>query len=276
METRYSVDPVHFKTMTTAELREKFLIESLFDGDGPNLFYIDTDRIIVGGVRPTKPTGLKVGASITGTDHLLDRREVGIINLGEPGAVRADRKSYELAGLDVLYVSTGTKEIEFSSADASKPARFYLVCVPSHARFPTRRVTEAEAESEALGDQEQANKRTIYRYIHTGGIKSSQLVMGFTRLESGSVWNTMPPHTHSRRSEVYLYFGFPKDDVVFHYMGSPQETRHLVVREGQAVASPSWSIHSGSGTRAYSFVWAMAGENQTFADMDGVSIAGIM
>lgn len=276
METRYSVDPVHFRTMTTADLREKFLIESLFDGNGPNLFYVDTDRVIIGGVSPSRPTPLAVDASITGSDNLLDRRELGIINLGEPGAVRADGKSYRLAGLDVLYVSTGTREIEFSSEDGSKPARFYLVCVPSHAKYPTSHMTQADAESEALGNQEQANRRTIYRYIHTGGIKSSQLVMGFTRLEPGNVWNTMPPHTHSRRSEVYLYFDFPKDDVVFHYMGSPQETRHLVVREGQAVASPSWSIHSGSGTRAYSFVWAMAGENQTFADMDGVSIAGIM
>ncbi len=262
--------------MNTKDLRKAFLIESLFAAGGPTLYYLDTDRVIVGGVQPSGPVNLAVDSSITGTEFLLDRRELGVINLGAPGSITADGQCYELGNLDVLYVSMGTRKIMFESGKPDSPARFYIVCVPSHAKHPTRLMTRAEAESEPLGEQQRSNKRTIYRYIHTGGIKSSQLVMGFTRLEPGSVWNTMPPHTHSRRSEIYCYFDLPEDDVVFHYMGSAEETRHLVVRDGQAVASPSWSMHAGSGTRAYSFVWAMAGENQTFADMDAVSMKKIM
>jgi len=276
VETRHGVDPVHFKTMTTKDLREKFLIESLFSGAGPLLYYIDTDRIIVGGVQPSAPTSLVVGSEVTGTKYLLDRRELGIINIGQAGSVTADGKTFELGNLDALYVSTGTQQIAFSSKDANRPARFYLVCVPSHAKHPTQLIRQAQAETESLGGQERANKRTIYRCIHAAGVKSSQLVMGYTKLDPGNVWNTMPPHTHSRRSEIYLYFDFSADDLVFHYMGSPGETRHIAVREGQAVASPNWSIHAGSGTHSYSFVWAMAGENQIFADMDAVPIDQIM
>jgi 4-deoxy-L-threo-5-hexosulose-uronate ketol-isomerase len=250
-------------------------MESLFPSKKPSLYYVETDRLIVGGVQPASPTPLVVDRTVTGTDFMLQRRELGIINIGERGAAVTDGRRFELGNLDVLYVSTGTRKIVLESEKADTTARFYFVSAPSHAEHTTRRMTNTEAEAEVLGEPEKANKRTIYRYIHDGGIKSSQLVMGFTRLEPGSVWNTMPPHTHSRRSEIYLYFDMPADEVVFHYLGTPDETKHLVVREGQAVASPSWSIHSGTGTRSYSFVWAMGGENQTFADMDAVSPADI-
>jgi 4-deoxy-L-threo-5-hexosulose-uronate ketol-isomerase len=257
----------------TAELREHFLVTELFTPDEPRLVYCFYDRLIIGGVCPREPVTLDIDRSVIGADFLLQRRELGIINIGGPGKVIADGADYGLAKGEGLYVSMGTRNLEFRSDDSADPARFYLNSAPAHAALPTTKIPLAATEPVTLGDAATSNRRTIRKYIHPGGVKSCQLVMGLTMLEQGSVWNTMPVHTHQRRMEAYLYFDLQEDAAIFHLMGEPEETRHLVVREGQAVLSPSWSIHSGAGTASYSFIWGMAGENQDFGDMDHVPMS---
>jgi 4-deoxy-L-threo-5-hexosulose-uronate ketol-isomerase len=273
MEIRNAVHPDHAVMFDTAELREQFLIKDLFKADEIKLVYSYFDRLIVGGVCPVNPLKLEVDEKVIGTSHILDRRELGVINVGAAGAVTIDGKKYDMSPKDGLYIGMGAEKLEFSSADKNQPARFYLNCAPAHANYPTSKVTFDEAEPIEMGEMALSNKRTIRKYIHPDGVQSCQLVMGMTTLETGCVWNTMPVHTHQRRMEAYFYFGFADDQVVFHFMGEPSETRHIVVRNEEAVLSPSWSIHSGAGTTSYTFIWGMVGENQTFTDMDAVPMS---
>jgi 4-deoxy-L-threo-5-hexosulose-uronate ketol-isomerase len=268
MKTRYSRDPQSFVRMNTTEIRDEFLVDDLFVPGEIKLVYLSIDRMIVGSAVPTSQSlSLEAGAELR-AEYFAERREIGVINIGEPGSIVVDGRKYGMATHEMLYIGRGSKAVSFSSADANHPALFYIVSLPAHKEYPTTHVTKAQANRVDLGSQEAANVRTIYQYIYEGGVPSCQLVMGFTELVPGSVWNTMTAHTHERRSEVYLYFNLAGDNVVFHFMGNPQETRHIVVRDGQAVISPSWSIHAGAGTSHYSFVWAMGGENQAFDDMD--------
>jgi 4-deoxy-L-threo-5-hexosulose-uronate ketol-isomerase len=272
MITRYGADRTRFRTMTSDELRESFLLGPLFAPGMVHLEYCEVERAVVGAAVPAaSPLKLEAGRELA-AQYFCERREVGVLNIGGPGKIAADGESFALANLDCLYIGRGTRDVVFTSDDPSSPARFYLLSYPSHSAHPTTRASRADAEPVHLGSAVEANVRTIYKYIHPDGIKSSQLVMGFTVLEPGSVWNTMPAHTHERRTEVYMYFNLPANGMVFHLMGPPGETRHLAVREGQAVISPMWSIHSGVGTGAYAFCWGMGGENQTFTDMDPVSM----
>jgi len=273
MEVRFSTDPSGFRRMTTEELHKAFLIEQLFVPDEVPMVYSDIDRSITGSAVPVKGA-LKLLATKKemAAEHFADRREIGVINIGMDGIIRIDGKQYAMAHKDALYIGRGVREIEFASKSADKPAMFYFVSYPAHQEYPTTHAKFSDAEPAKLGSQKDANKRTIYKYIHPNGVKSCQLVMGLTELEEGSVWNTMPPHTHQRRSEVYVYFNIDPNGIVVHLMGQPNETRHLVMRNRQAVLNPSWSIHAGVGTQNYSFIWAMGGENQVFDDMDGVKV----
>ena len=275
MEVRHPVHPEHMMMFDTEELRQHFLVEQLFVPDQAKLVYCFYDRLIVGGICPVSPISLAVDPKVIGAEYLLERRELGAINIGGPGRVTAGETAFDLATGEGLYVAMGTRDLRFESLDAANPARFYLNSAPAHAALSTTKIDLAATEPVVMGDAATSNKRTIRKYIHPGGVKSCQLVMGMTMLESGSVWNTMPVHTHQRRMEAYLYFNLPQDAVVFHLMGEPDETRHLVVRDGEAVLSPSWSIHSGAGTANYSFIWGMAGENQNFGDMDFVPMANL-
>lgn len=270
MEVRYSISPKEAKHMTTEELRENFLIENLFVPGAINLVYSHVDRIIVGGAVPTdKPLAIE-GSKELGTDYFLERREMGVINIGGPGAVVADGNRIEMETKGGLYIGKETKEVIFESADPKNPAKFYINSAPAHAVYPLHKIGYADANKRHLGTMEEANVRTINQYIHPDVCKSCQLSMGMTELETGSLWNTMPSHTHERRMEVYLYFDMSENDVVFHMMGEPQETRHIVMKNEEAVISPSWSIHSGVGSKAYTFIWGMVGENLNFDDMDHI------
>jgi len=273
MEIRYAIHPEHVKTLDTKKMREQFLIENLFEKDRLNMVYSHIDRIIAGGVCPVNGTVELQGTKELGVDFFLQRREMGIINIGAAGVVSVDGKRYELGNKECLYIGMGPKEVSFASADRKDPALFYFNSAPAHVAYPIVKLSLNDAQRLDLGDPLKANVRTIYQFIHPKVLKSCQLVMGLTILAPGSNWNTMPCHTHDRRMEVYLYFDLPADTVVFHLMGEPQETRHIVVRNEQAVISPSWSIHSGVGTGSYTFIWGMAGENQTFTDMDDVPMS---
>ena len=276
MDIRYAVHPDHAAVMDTAELRENFLIQNLFSRAQLNIVYSYNDRLIVGGIYPEeKPMGLDIDARIIGGDYLLERREMGVINVGGAGMISVDGKEFQIAHKDGLYIGMGARNISFCSDDQQQPAKFYLNSAPAHATFPTVAIKFSEADPVVLGDFSTSNHRTIRKFIHPAGVRSCQLVMGMTTLETGSVWNTMPTHTHERRMEAYFYFDLPVDQVVFHFMGEPTETRHLIVRQEEAVLSPSWSIHSGAGTSNYTFIWGMAGENQVFDDMDGVAMSKI-
>ncbi|HIF9124919.1 TPA: 5-dehydro-4-deoxy-D-glucuronate isomerase [Photobacterium damselae] len=275
MEIRQPIHSAHAKQLDTAGLREQFLIENLFQAGQINLTYSHIDRIIVGAAVPTETAIAFEGGKEIGVDFFLQRRELGVINIGEPGLVVVDGQTYEIGAREAIYVGMGTQDIRFESVSAEQPARFYLNCAPAHHAYPTRKITREDAAPETLGNQENCNVRTIYKYLHPAVLPTCQLLMGMTELAPGSLWNTMPCHTHERRMEVYLYFDMNQDNVVFHYMGEPQETRHLVVRNEQAVISPSWSIHSGVGTAAYTFIWGMVGENQTFHDMDHVAMSDL-
>jgi 4-deoxy-L-threo-5-hexosulose-uronate ketol-isomerase len=265
----FSPRPQDVQSFSTEQLRHDFVIENLFDDDRISFTFTDLDRMAAGGVSPsTGPVTLE-NHKETGADFFLQRRELGVINVGGPGVVRVDGKPFDLGHTDCLYVATGSKDVTFESSDTGNRAKFYLLSCPSHAVFPTTRVKRDEATPIPLGSQPTANQRTIYQYIHQKGIKSSQLVMGFTELAEGSVWNTFPPHTHLRRTEIYFYFDMGQS-VLTHFLGPPQGSRHVWIQNEQAVLSPSWSIHCGCGTAAYKFIWAMAGENQTFDDMDKV------
>jgi 4-deoxy-L-threo-5-hexosulose-uronate ketol-isomerase len=273
MQIRFQNSPKEVKGMSTAELRENFLVQSLMQADHLELVYSHYDRVIVGGVKPVNiSVPLKVEEELK-ANYFLERRELGIINVGGDGTVVADGVSYELSKLDCLYLGKGTQNVSFSSKDAASPADFFLMSTPAHAAYPNTLMTKEAAAPVAMGETATANKRTIYKYIHLDGIKSCQLVMGLTVLAEGSVWNSVPPHTHTRRMEVYFYFDLPAQHRVFHLMGEPQETRHLVMANHEAVISAPWSVHCGPGTTNYGFIWAMAGENQVFSDMDPVAIA---
>ncbi len=271
MNIRYTVGKNEYKRMTTDELRNAFLVD-LFETGTLNLLYCEVERAIVGAAVPTVGSlTLEAGAELA-ADYFCQRREVGVLNIGGNGTVTVDGTEYAMENLDGLYIGRGSKEVVFDSASGEEPARFYLISYPAHADYPTTQAKKADANAIEMGTMEDSNKRTIYQYIHENGIKSCQLVMGFTALEPGSVWNTMPCHTHERRTEVYMYFGLDDASKVFHMMGPSDETRHIAVANEQAVISPMWSIHSGCGTKAYSFCWGMGGENQRFDDMDHIAI----
>ena len=273
METRYGIHPDHAKSLDTAGLRREFLIQGLFETGKLNLVYSHTDRIIFGGAVPTaEAIELPADRSTLGSEFFLERRELGVINLGGPGRVRVDGQDLAVARREGLYVGKGAQRVEFISEDPSNPAKYYLASGMAHRQLATRAITGSMMKHVVLGSAEESNRRTIHQIIHPDVVETCSLVMGFTSLEPGSVWNTMPCHTHERRMEVYLYFDVPETAVVLHLMGQPSETRHIAVRNEEAVLSPSWSIHSGVGTSNYSFIWAMVGENQTFTDMDGVSM----
>jgi 4-deoxy-L-threo-5-hexosulose-uronate ketol-isomerase len=274
MKTYFSPNPEHYRQLDTEALRSAFLIESLFRPGILDLVYTDADRAIIGSAVPTgSPINLIADAELRAA-FFCERRELGVLNIGGSGSITIDGTQFDLGKLDCLYIGRGSKDISFASSDASQPAAFYLLSYPAHAVYPTVLARQADATAVELGTVADANRRTIYKYIHPGGIKSCQLVMGFTRLQEGAVWNTMPPHTHTRRSEIYVYFDLGERRVM-HFMGKPQETRHLVVADRQVAISPSWSIHSGCGTGAYTFCWGMGGENQAFDDMDPAPLAAL-
>ncbi len=270
MQIRHPVHPDHFLLFDTEDMRDNFLVPDLFIPDRPTLVYSFFDRLIIGGICPQNPLSLDIDPAILGASFLLERRELGLINVGGDGIVRADGAEFKIPSRDGLYLGMGVESIEFSSVDPAAPALFYMLSTPAHKRYESENIRAADIEPVVLGDTLTANSRRINKYIHPGGVQSCQLVMGVTSLEPGSVWNTMPTHTHQRRMEAYFYFDVADEHRVFHLMGAPEETRHLILGNHQAVISPSWSIHSGVGTAAYSFIWGMAGENQDFDDMDHV------
>ena len=274
MDIRYSCNQRDFKRYTTQETRDEFLITDLYRPDEVVSVYSHVDRMVTLGCMPVNEVvsldkGLDVWANF-GTHYVLERREIGIFNLGGAGKIVADGKEYALGYKDCLYITKGTKEVFFSSNDKEHPAKFYMVSAPAHCAYETKLITIEEAEKRTLGDAAACNRRTINQFIHPSVVKTCQLMMGMTNLEVGSNWNTMPCHTHERRMEIYTYFEIPENQVVFHMMGEADETRHIVMKNFDAVISPSWSIHSGVGTSNYTFIWAMGGENQEFDDMDTI------
>jgi len=270
MEIRNAVNPRDFKTYDTDRLREEFLIPVLFIEDEIKLVYSHIDRIITGGAMPiVRPLTLDAGAELK-ADYFLQRRELGVINVGGKGSITVDGTVYEMNPRDGMYIGCGNREVVFASENPAEPAKFYLSSCPAHTQYPTVRIDITKAKKVPCGTAENCNKRVINQYIHPEVMKSCQLTMGLTQLESGSNWNTMPCHTHDRRMEVYMYLDMGPEDVVFHLIGEPEETRHIIMHNEQAVINPSWSIHSGVGTRNYTFIWSMCGENQEFTDMDGV------
>ncbi len=286
MELRTASSPRDVKHYTTERLREEFLIQGLFVPGEIKLVYSHIDRIITGAAVPTKALKLTAGDELR-AEYFLQRREMGVINIGGGGRIVIDGKEYAVGYKDAMYIGMGAQDIVFDSVDAKDPARFYINSTPAHKAYPTvlikpegtpeNGVVIVKDENKVeLGSLEEANHRVICKYILPGQVESCQLVMGMTKLAPGSVWNTMPCHTHDRRMEVYLYFEMPEDAIVMHYMGEPQETRHIVMRNEEAVISPSWSIHAGCGSRAYTFIWGMAGENQEFTDMDDVAMKELM
>jgi 4-deoxy-L-threo-5-hexosulose-uronate ketol-isomerase len=273
MHIHQTSNPRSIATLPTEELRAEFLISGLFQTGEVRMRYWETDRTVVGGIVPAAaPLALPNEPELRSA-YCLERREAGVINLGGPGTIVADGTTYAMAPLDALYLGRGVKAVTFSSQSADQPARFYFLSYPAHTAYPVRHIPVKDAKADRLGTREGGNERTLYKLIHPAAFPTCQLVMGFTRLEPGSVWNTMPPHTHLRRSEVYCYFSIPANAAVFHFMGQPHSTRHLVVHDLEAVLSPPWSIHCGVGTAAYGFVWGMGGENQEFADMDPAPVA---
>ncbi len=276
MQIHVTSSPRTAAILPTEELRAEFLLGGLFQPGAATFHYWETDRTIVGGIVPGAAALHLPNPPEVRSAFFLERREAGVINLGGPGTVTADGTVHPLESLDGLYLGRGTKAVSFASSSADQPARFYFLSYPAHAAYPVKHVAFKEAAPTRLGSAATANDRTIYKYFHPGAFPTCQLVMGFTRLEPGSVWNTMPPHTHLRRSEVYCYFNVPPAQAIFHFMGQPTATRHLIVRELEAVLSPPWSVHSGVGTASYSFVWGMGGENQEFADMDPAPIATLL
>lgn len=276
LDMRYGNHPDDVKRYDTAELRSRFLVEKVFVPGELSLAYTHVDRVIFGGAFPTAGRLELIGGKELGTERFLDRRELGVICIGGSGRVVVDGEATALVEGDGLYVGMGRASVGFESADAHAGAKFYLVSSPAHQAYPTVKIERAKANPRKLGSPESCNVRTIYQYVHPAVCKSCQLVMGMTLLEPGSVWNTWPPHTHERRMEVYLYFNMAEATRVFHLHGRPDETRHIVVANEQAVISPSWSIHSGVSTGAYTFIWAMAGENQNFDDMDNLAPSDIL
>ena len=272
-EYRYATSPEAFKNLTTEEIRRDYLIESLFQDDKITATYTAHDRMIILGARPIQhKLHLPTLEPLTKAEYFLQRRELGAINIGGPGTITTDGTTHSVDNLECLYIGKGVRSVQFSSEDPNHPSEFYINSCPAHAPYPTVLFKTDQANQVHLGALETANERTIYQFIHEKGIQSCQLVMGLTILKTGSVWNTFPPHTHHRRMEAYLYFNLPENNIVMHFMGDPAETRHIVVRNKQAIISPEWSIHSGAGTTNYTFIWGMAGENQAFTDMDPVNL----
>jgi 4-deoxy-L-threo-5-hexosulose-uronate ketol-isomerase len=273
MQIRFQNSPKETATMNTQQLRENFLVQNLMQAGKIELVYSHYDRVIIGGVVPANAAITLPNEDELKANYFLERRELGIINVGEKGTVTADGVDYTIEKLECVYLGKGTKDVSFTSANANEPAQFYLMSTPAHQTYPNKIMTKAEAAPVHLGDISTSNKRTIYKYIHNDGIQSCQLVMGLTTLEAGSVWNSVPPHTHTRRMEVYFYFDVDEAHRVMHFMGEPQETRHLVMANNEAVIAAPWSMHFGVGTSSYGFIWAMAGENKEFTDMDAQPIA---
>ncbi|MGQ9730765.1 MAG: 5-dehydro-4-deoxy-D-glucuronate isomerase [Candidatus Zipacnadales bacterium] len=275
MEVRYLADPVRFSRMTTEEIRATFLVETLFVPEEVVLLYVDVDRAVVGSAVPgSKPLRLQASREMA-AQYFCERRELGVLNIGAKGRVTVDGVEYELENKEILYVGQGAKEVVFESEHLGTLSAFYLLSFPAHRVLPTKKASIAEAATVHLGEAVACNERKIYKYIHPGGVNSCQLVMGITVVAPGSNWNTMPPHTHTRRCEIYLYFDMAEETRVFHLMGTAEETRHIVVANRQAVISPSWSIHSGVGTGPYAFCWGMGGENQAFDDMNAIDMRRI-
>lgn len=279
MDIRYSANQKDFKRYTTEEIRNEFLIENLYVADEVTSVYSHVDRMVTLGCMPVKESvsidkGIDIWANF-GTHYFLERREIGIFNIGSDGSVLADGTEYPMTKGDCLYIAMGTKEVLFSSSNPEKPAKFYMVSAPAHKACRTMLIPLEKAAKRPLGAAETSNKRVINQFIHPDVLETCQLCMGMTVLDTGSVWNTMPCHTHERRMEIYTYFDIPEGNVVFHMMGEGTETRHIVMHEGQAVISPSWSIHSGCGTASYTFIWAMGGENKEFDDMDVINMGDL-
>ncbi|AGB82238.1 4-deoxy-L-threo-5-hexosulose-uronate ketol-isomerase [Serratia rubidaea] len=275
MDVRQSIHSDHAKQLDTAGLRREFLIEKIFEDDRYTMTYSHIDRIIIGGIQPrlrSVTIGDEVGKQL-GVGYFLERREMGIINIGGAGLIEADGQRYEIGTEEALYIGQGARQLTFSSVDAERPAKFYYNSAPAHTRYPNKKITLAEAAPQTLGDDATSNRRTINKFIVPDVLPTCQLTMGLTKLAAGSLWNTMPCHTHERRMEVYFYFDMAEESAVFHMMGQPQETRHLLVHNEQAVISPSWSIHAGVGTSRYTFIWGMVGENQVFGDMDHLAVS---
>ena len=275
MQVRQSIHSDHARQLDTDALRREFLIEKIFDADTYTMTYSHIDRIIVGGVMPVAKSvtiGREVGKQL-GVSYFLERRELGVINIGGPGVIEVDGKSWEIGNQQALYVGMGAQSVVFSSVNTSKPAKFYYNSAPAHTTYPDKKITLEDAVKATLGDATTSNRRTINKFIIPDVLPTCQLTMGLTKLEEGNLWNTMPCHTHERRMEVYFYFDMDEESAVFHMMGQPQETRHLLVHNEQAVISPSWSIHAGVGTKRYTFIWGMVGENQVFDDMDHVKVS---
>jgi 4-deoxy-L-threo-5-hexosulose-uronate ketol-isomerase len=272
MEVRFQQSTKEVSEMKTNDLRSAFLIHELMQDDNIKLVYSHYDRMIIGGAKPvTQRLFLEADKELR-ADYFLERRELGTINIGGKGRITADDNVYELDKLGCLYIGKGIKKVSFESVEEAQPAFFYLLSAPAHQSYPVQLLGKDDASPTTVGAVETSNERTIYKYIHQDGIKSCQLVMGLTVLKKGSVWNTMPAHTHTRRMEAYFYFDVPDEHRVFHFMGQPAETRHIVTANHEAVVSPPWSIHAGCGTSNYSFIWGMAGENYTYTDMDAVAI----
>jgi 4-deoxy-L-threo-5-hexosulose-uronate ketol-isomerase len=274
MDTRYSTGKEPFKRMTTEELRTEFLIQNIFNANNISGVYSHIDRIVTMGALPTdQKICLEKNIDAMkefGVNYFLERRELGVINIGGTGLIEADDRKYKLNHYDALYLPMGTKSIFLSSVDAEKPAKFYMNSTPAHHAFPAKLITYSDAKHLHMGSAAESNERTINQYIHPDVLETCQLSMGLTHLEEGSVWNTMPAHTHERRMEVYFYFDIPENQAVFHFMGEPCQTRHIIMHNDEAVINPSWSIHSGCGTKNYTFIWSMAGENRTYTDQDQI------
>ncbi len=274
-EKRYAFSPGETKLMDTEKLRKNFLISKIFEADHIHLTLTHYDRYIAGGAMPTSETLQLSNPDYLKASYFLERREMGIINVGDKGTVTVDGTAYELQFKEALYIGRGSKEVSFSSADKGKPAKFYINSAPAHHAYPTKKVTAADAEVVEIGSLETANHRVINKLLVNSVLQTCQLQMGMTELKTGSVWNTMPVHTHDRRMEVYFYFEVPEGQSVCHFMGETQETRHIWMQNEQAVISPEWSIHSGAGTSNYTFIWGMAGENLDYGDMDHCAINDI-
>jgi len=276
MKTILIADPVRYPRMTTHELRESFLINAIYQPGTIQLTYIDLDRAVVGMAVPLeRPLVLSTSPELR-AEYFTERRELGALNVGGAGTVHVGSSTYELDNLDLIYIGRGNQDIRFESKSKDTPAAFYLLSYPAHAIYPVTVVKKADAQPTEIGSAETCNRRTIYKYVHLAGARSCQLVMGVTHLQTGSAWNTMPAHTHMRRSEIYLYFDVAENARIFHFMGPPQETRHLLMSNCEAVVSPGWSIHAGVGTQAYKFCWGMGGENQDYADMDPAPIESML
>jgi len=271
----HSVHPADFKSYDTELIRERFLIDGIVSPNGIHCVYTHYDRMIIGAANPVKQELVLENYPELRADYFLERREIGIINVGGDGIVTADAYTFDLKKLDCLYLGKGTKRVAFTSKNREMPAVFYLLSAPAHASYPATLMTSGEAAKVDAGSQANANLRTINKYIHADGIKSCQLVMGLTTLQPGSVWNTMPAHTHDRRMEAYFYFDLPAGQTIMHFMGESDETRHITVENYEAIVSPPWSIHSGCGTASYNFIWGMAGENLDYTDMDAIAISAL-